>query len=294
MKIAVFPNLEKSNAYNCTINSCEILNSCGAELFLEQSFSEKFPQLLYMNYGGVDEIVSKCDVILVVGGDGTILHCAKIAADYDKPILGINSGRLGFMATLEADNLEPLRTLFTGEFHTVNRMMLDVKLEREDGSVLRYDALNDVAISRSNDCKITDFEVKISNQIVSLLRADGVIFSTPTGSTAYSLSAGGPIIDPEMECIEFTQICPFSLFARTMIFSPDKTLQVTVKSSKTSVSMLSVDGQESIPFQNTDKLYIAKSQKYIKFVDITGCSFYQSVNSKLMQPLKGISEEVNE
>ena len=194
------------------------------------------------------------------------------------------------MASLEADELDSLKKLFTDDFHIVNRMLLDVKLVKGDGQEFTASALNDVAVSRSHNCKITDFEVSINNQIVSFLRADGVIFSTPTGSTAYSLSAGGPIIDPEMECIEFTQICPFSLFARTMIFPPQKTLKVVFKSNINAVGTLSIDGQEGVEFLTTDKLYITKSKRYIKFVDITGCSFYHSVNSKLMQPLKGMTE----
>lgn len=291
MKIAVFPNLKKKNAYDCTLECCDILNRLGAGIYIDCCFKDTFSELSYLNFRKTNEMLEICDIVLVVGGDGTILHCAKLVAPYEKPIIGINSGRLGFMASLEANELDSLEKLFKNDYQIVNHMLLDVRRVSQDGCEEIFSALNDATVSRNYNCKITDFEVSINGQVVSFLRADGVIFSTPTGSTAYSLSAGGPIIDPEMECIEFTQICPFSLFARTMIFSPDKTVKVIFRSNKNAVGMLSIDGQDCGEFLTTDTLYISKSDRYIKFIDITGCNFYHSVNSKLMQPLKGISQE---
>lgn len=290
MKILIFPNLKKKNALKCTQQACEILNSFNAEIFLDQEFSPVFSEKPYINFGKLDELVLACDIVIAIGGDGTILKCSKLVAPFNKPILGINSGRLGFMATLEANELDMLKNLADGNYTIVDRMMLNAKLIRQNGEIVENYALNDIVVSKGQMCKIADFEVSLNNQIVSSLRADGLIFSTPTGSTAYSLSAGGPIIEPDMECIEFTQICPFSLFARTMIFSSDKTLKVTFKSTKGSIIMISTDGNEGINFTSNDVLYISKSDKYIKFIDINDSSFYNSINTKLMQPLKGVIE----
>lgn len=290
MKILIFPNLKKKNALKCTHQACEVLNSFNAEIFLDEEFSPVFSEKPYINFGKLDALVSACDIVIAIGGDGTILKCSKLVAPFNKPILGINSGRLGFMATIESDELEMLKNLADGSYSIVNRMMLNAKLIRENGEIVESYALNDIVVSKGQMCKIADFEVSLNNQIVSSLRADGLIFSTPTGSTAYSLSAGGPIIEPDMECIEFTQICPFSLFARTMIFSPEKTLKVTFKSTKGSIIMISSDGNEGINFTSNDVLYISKSDKYIKFIDINDSSFYNSINTKLMQPLKGVIE----
>jgi len=290
MKILIYPNLKKKNAFKCTIEACDILNSIGIEIFLDEGYALEFSEKTFINFGNFDSLVKDCDVVIVIGGDGTILKCSKLVAPHYKPILGINSGRLGFMATLESNELESLKNLVDGHYSIVNRMMLQAKLVRENGEIVEISALNDVVVSKGQQCKISDFEVSINSQIVSSLRADGLIFSTPTGSTAYSLSAGGPIIEPDMECIEFTQICPFSLFARTMIFSPDKILKVKFKATKNSTITISVDGNEGINFCENDVLFISKSNNFIKFIDINDLSFYNSINTKLMQPLKGVME----
>jgi len=292
MKIIIFPNLNKKNALKCTLEACDVLNGLGAELYLSEEYVSDFSGKTYINFGNFNELIKTCDAIIAIGGDGTILKCSKLIANYHKPILGINSGRLGFMANLEANEIDQLKKLTDGNYTIVNRMMLKSKLVRKNGEIVENSALNDIVVSKSQTCKISDFEVSLDGQVVSSLRADGLIFSTPTGSTAYSLSAGGPIIEPDMECIEFTQICPFSLFARTMIFSPDKTLKVTFKSTKRSSIMISIDGNDEINFETEDTLYISKSDNYIKFIDINDASFYNSINTKLMQPLKGTIEEL--
>jgi len=292
MKIVIFPNLKKKNALKCTIEACEVLKNLDVDIFLDKEYATQFSQITYIKFGDFNKLIQESDAVIAIGGDGTILKCSKLIARYNIPILGINSGRLGFMATIEADELDMLKHLVDGNYNIVNRMMLKARLVRENGEVIEKSALNDIVVSKNQLCKISDFEVSLNNQVVSSLRADGLIFSTPTGSTAYSLSAGGPIIEPDMECIEFTQICPFSLFARTMIFSPDKTLKVTFKSTKCSIIVISVDGNEGINFSSSDVLYISKSENYTKFVDINDSSFYNSINTKLMQPLKGIIEEL--
>lgn len=290
MKIAIYPNLKKKNALNCTINACEVLNSVGVEIFIDEYYRDILSEKTYINFCSFSSVIQSCDIVIVIGGDGTILKCSKLVATLKKPILGINSGRVGFMASIEANELHLLKNLVEGKYKIVNRMMLSSKFVSKNGDIVENYALNDIVVSKGQTCKIADFEVSMNNQVISSLRADGLIFSTPTGATAYSLSAGGPIIEPDMECIEFTQICPFSLFARSMIFSPDKTLKVTFKSLKDSTTMISVDGSESIDFTPEDVLYISKSDNYIKFIEINESNFYHSINTKLMKPLKGAAE----
>lgn len=290
MKILIYPNLNKRNALKITLEACDILIKLGVEIFFEEKYISVFSQDIKVRYGEINQLISECDIVIVVGGDGTILQCSKIVGFYNKPILGINSGRLGFMASLEPFELDSLKKLITGDYTIENRMMLDATVFYNDGTYLKSSALNDVVVARGQFSKIADFEVSSNDQLVSSLRADGIIFSTPTGATAYSLSAGGPIIEPDMECIEFTQICPHSLFARTMVFSPNKTIQVKFKSNKNAIVSISVDGDDGVTFSSSDKLIIKKSDVYIKFIDITGCNFYRSINHKLMQPLKGVVE----
>lgn len=287
MNIAIFPNFKKNNAKRCTQEVCQILQKKDVLIYLDKQYAEFIPDKKNITFGEFKYFYNRCDVIIVIGGDGTIIQCVQITSSSNIPILAINSGRLGFMASLEENELDYLNNLVTGDYSIAKRMMLKGKLVKKSGEIKYFSALNDIVVAKGNLCKLVDFKVMTKGQIVSSLRADGLIFSTPTGSTAYSLSAGGPIIDPSVECIEFTQICPFSLLARTMIFSPDKTIKVTYSTSNNASIVVSSDGFEEIEFLPDDKLYIYKSEEYVKFIDINGGNFYHSVNTKLMQPLKG-------
>lgn len=290
MKIALFPNLEKKNALRCTKEVCNVLESCNVVIYLDEKYKEKFNDVRNVEYGKFEDFFKSCDVIITIGGDGTIINCAQIISETSIPILGVNSGRLGFMASIEENQLDIIKQVADKGFNTVNRMMIKCKIKYCNGNEKEISALNDIVISKENLCRLVDFNVYVNDEIVSKIRADGLVFSTPTGSTAYSLSAGGPIIEPTVECIEFTQICPFSLMARTMIFGADKVLKI--KSGKPGVrTVISYDGCNEIPVSYEDEVYIYKSEHYIKFVELEGRSFYNSVKNKLMQPIK-INEEV--
>ncbi len=291
MNAYIFPNLDKTNCREYTIGACQILNQENVSIYMDKCYQREFSLLGYINFSDEDICVKSSDIVVVIGGDGTILKCANIAAVYDKPILGINCGRLGFMASLEHSELEMLRCLCHGKYTLSRRMMLKVEVICDNGVLLDFNALNDVVISKSDDCKIVDFEVTKSGQVISSLRADGIIFSTATGATAYSLSAGGPIIEPNMECIEFTQICPHSLFARSMLLLPDSVLEVKCHCNNNTNSVVNVDGNIVYKLSNTELIRISKSDLYLSIIDITGGSFFTSINKKLMQPLKETLEE---
>lgn len=194
------------------------------------------------------------------------------------------------MASLEHSQLELLDKLFSGEYTLSRRMMLNVNVEC--GSEKKsYTALNDVAVTKADDCKIADFEVSKNGRLISSLRADGVILSTATGSTAYSMSAGGPIIEPEMKCIEFTQICAHSLFARSMILSEDSVMKVKCHTNSGSHAIVSVDGNNVFRLSAEDTVIVSKSKYFVEIIDISGGSFFSSINKKLMQPLKESAED---
>ena len=290
MKIFIFPNLDKLHCREYTAKACEILNKYNAELYIHNKYFDDFKDICYLNFVPKTDVAKDCDVIVVIGGDGTILKCAGIAAIYNKPILGINCGRLGFMASLEHNELDKLSKLCKGEYTKSRRMMLSVKVEPKGEESLNFTALNDVVISKCDDCKIADFEVSKNGSTITSLRADGVIFSTPTGATAYSMSAGGPIIEPDMECIEFTQICAHTMFARSMVLSPDSLLTIKSHTSKAAHTYVNVDGNIVFRLSDGDKVKVKKSDFYIDIIDINGDSFFTSVNKKLMQPLKEISD----
>ncbi|MBQ4096233.1 MAG: NAD(+)/NADH kinase [Oscillospiraceae bacterium] len=285
MKIYISPNLEKKTCLEYMHKACDILLSQGCQLYADESIKNELC-LKSATYGDPDEMVSMCDYILVVGGDGTILRHAKRFAKHNKAILGLNSGRLGFMATLEHDEIEQLKDFCEGRFTVSKRMMLKAVAQLENGQTKEFTALNDVVFSKGTGCKIADFVVEKNESVITALRADGLIFSTPTGATAYSLSAGGPLIEPQLDCIEFTQICPHSLFARSMIFSPDSEISVCYNAATNPHVTVEVDGVAELKLTPGDKVRIMRSENEVKLIDITGSSFYDLVNMKLIKPLK--------
>ncbi|MBR1384826.1 MAG: NAD(+)/NADH kinase [Ruminococcus sp.] len=287
MKAYVYPNLDKTNCEEYTRRACSILKQNGIGLLMNEKYFELFGDIGDIVFLSHDDAVSSCDVLIVIGGDGTILKCAEAAASQKKSILGINCGRLGFMASLEPNDLELLGKIATNEYSITPRMML--KLTDDTG--VEYHALNDVVISRSDDCKIADFKVSKGDSTISYLRADGVIFSTATGSTAYSMSAGGTIIEPDMQCIEYTQICAHSLFARSMILSPDSDINVLLHCSKGTHAIVTVDGNDVRKITDGTSVRITRSPLTLNIIDLNGGSFFGSVNGKLMQPLKGNTED---
>ncbi len=291
MNIFIFPNLKKDNCEKYVREAVNILIKNGAELSMECKYKSVFSDLNFITFSKIDELASKCDIILAVGGDGTILKSSAAACKYYKPILGLNCGRLGFMCTLEHSDIELLNNICNSDFEIQNRIMLDGVVTKSNGEQKMFTALNDIVVSKPQHSKISDFEVSKSGKVISSIRADGLIFSTPTGATAYSLSAGGPIIEPDMECIEFTPICPHSLLSRTLIFSKASKLFVKFYTNSDECFGLSVDGVSKEDISSQDVLTISASEKYIKLIDIKGGSFFDSVNSKLMRPLKAVMED---
>lgn len=287
MKIFIYPNLQKPNSRKYTEQACSILLSENSKLMMEQNYREIFGDMYGIDYMSLEECVACCEVIVVIGGDGTILRCSSLASRYDKPILGINCGTLGFMASLEYGEIDKLRYLCRGQYEVTYRMMLSVTVRHENEESVCADVLNDIVLMKGENCKIADFEILKNGSLVSSLRADGVIFSTATGATAYSLSAGGPIIEPDMHCIEFSQICAHSLFARPIIFSPDSIISVHCRCKNDGYTIITVDGDKLAKISDRDIVSIKRSDLKTGIIDITGGSFFPTVNRKLMIPIKG-------
>ncbi|MGN0649075.1 MAG: NAD(+)/NADH kinase [Oscillospiraceae bacterium] len=229
--------------------------------------------------------VSECFCAITVGGDGTILHYGHIAAKCGIPLLGVNTGRLGFMATLEPYEIQIIPEIILGDFKVGKRMTMRAEIDYADGRQVVSEALNDVVVSRISTSKLPEFCVSCGGAEVSRFRADGTIFSTPMGSTAYSLSAGGPIIAPDMQCIEFTALCPHTLFSRPMIFSAENIVTLTCEQYQNSRVSVSIDGHSGIEFGTGDILRLCRGEAELKVIE-TGEGFFGAVREKLMQPLK--------
>lgn len=278
MKIAVIPNLNKRDAEAYTARIVSLLRQCGAEVLMHASLAG--------DYGGTvacvshEEMVARCDVVIAVGGDGTIIHTARHASRADKPILGVNLGRLGFLAGVERDELHLLRRLFDGSYTVRRHMMLDVTVHGAAGEKTCC-ALNDAVVSGAQS-KIFDFGLSVDGSETYRFRADGLILATPTGSTAYSLSAGGPVLDPQMDCILFTPICPHSLFNRSTVFSADKRLTVSADSEYSGDVFLTVDGDDPIRIARSDTISVRRSKRATLLIKMDDRNFYDIVNRKIL------------
>lgn len=285
MKVVVFPNLMKKDAYRCTLGVCSILAGLGAEIGMDLKYRSDFYSMDFVKFASFKELADDADIAIAIGGDGTILKCAAELSSSNAELLGINTGHLGFMASVEKDNLELLKKLFTGDYQISERMLLRADFE-SDGHTNSYHALNDVVVTGMY-AKIIDFDIYINENLAGNYRADGVVFATPTGSTAYSLSAGGPIIEPEIQCIEMNLICPHSLFVRPMIYTADKVITFTHNSDEDTNICFSVDGNRPVKLERGEKLMIRKSERKVKLIDMTGVTFHDALNHKLMRSLKG-------
>ncbi len=285
MKAALYPNFQKKNALCCAREACDVLSSAGIEVCVCERFRSEFADKPAVKYEDISESAKDADAVIAIGGDGTILRCAKHLMGTETKLLGINTGTLGFMAGLEADQLEKLKLLKTGEYEVSDRMTLDVYIDI-GGEEKVFTAMNEVCI-KSVTSRICDFSVYSDDYLIGNYRADGVLFSTPTGSTAYALSAGGPVIEPDLECIEMTQLCPHSLFSRATLFSACRRLKfVNTSSDRERLMSVSIDGEQCMDLMCGQSLCIVRGRNKIKFIDLIGNSFHESLCRKMMKPIK--------
>lgn len=279
MKIAIIPNLTRVSAGKITK---EIISKL-KELHVDVSIaaSDELTDFACDVISDIDFCVKNSDIVIAVGGDGSIIHAAKAAVKYNKAILGINAGHLAFMAGLEKDELSLLNCLIDKSFNVDKRMMFDVFSE-ENGD-LKYlgSALNDITIARGRQIKLIHLDIFCDGQKLHNYYSDGIIISTPTGSTAYSLSAGGPVVDPIIECITLTPICTHSLFARSVIFGAKSVLTVSAPEAGKEEIGLSIDGEDIIEVKQGMKIIIRKSDSFADFIRIKNDSFLDILNSKL-------------
>ena len=281
MKIAVIVNFDKKGAVTTAAEIIKLLTQEGAEVFtLKNDFSDMLHSTKVFDTH--TELVSACDVLLTVGGDGTIIHCAKHAAAFDKPILGINTGRLGYVAELEADEIYMLKSLLNGDYSLENRLLLSVNVNRDNGDCECYTAINDAVISRGALSRIIDLDVKIDGSTVSSYRADGVILATPTGSTAYALSAGGPVIAPNLKCFELVPVCSHALSARCVMLSSDSAVEIKA-SSPDGKSYLTIDGQISVELSDKDVVEVKSSEQTLNMIVLKKRNFFKLAGEKLRE-----------
>ncbi len=253
MKSEVFFNNYKKNSTGDVQNIIKELDKCGFEVLLQGE------------HGSIESILQNCDVVIAAGGDGTILRYAKLAAQFGKPILGVNNGSIGFLTELENHQLGDVRKIISEDYKISKRMIFEVSFE-SNGERKNIYALNDVVISRGPESQIANYDISKAGVNIYNFRADGVIIATPTGSTAYSLSAGGPIVEPAMECLVVTPVCAFSLDVRPRVLTAGEDITVECKVREGSGIVLTVDGEVQMQSQNPGLIKIKKAEIVAEFI----------------------------
>jgi NAD+ kinase len=250
----------------------------GVEVFLDQETAEQYP--LSGSVTTPEALASCVDVVAVFGGDGTFLHAARLVGGSGVPLLGINLGSLGFLAEV---TLEKMRTAFervlTGHYRLEERVLLDVRVLRLEKQLAQYLALNDAVINKGALARIIEMEVWVNSELVTITRADGLIISTPTGSTAYSIAAGGPIVYPTLGAFIIIPICPHTLSNRPVVV-PDGA-EVAVRLRRGGDVMLTVDGQVGMPLVEGDRTRFEKAASTLRMVQATDATFFGLLREKL-------------
>ena len=285
-KIAIVTNFNIYDKANAALKVTNYLLKFGCKILVSQYSKEKV--LAMKNYRGnvyflpIEKLYDEADLVIALGGDGTILDCAKKMARRGKPILGINLGHLGYMAELEMDELSALDKIIEGDYTLDERAMMDVEVfDRNGNSKHQSYALNDAVISNGSVSKIINLELYAEDNLVTSYRSDGLIVSTPTGSTAYAMSAGGSIADPKVKCMLVTPICPHSFIARQLIFADETQLKIKNVSVREKSLMLTLDGKSNCELYKEDYVKISKSDLTVKLVRLKECSFYSILSQKM-------------
>ncbi|MBQ8415551.1 MAG: NAD(+)/NADH kinase [Clostridia bacterium] len=285
LKIALITNFNISEKASAAVTVADRLLTHECEILIAAFNKEKLLRIRKhrneFRYLPMESVYSEADILVVLGGDGSILEAARRAAHRGTPILGINLGRLGYMAELEMGDLALLDRLFTKEYTLEKRSMLRVELFA--GNELRsfsY-ALNDAVISNGSVSRIIDLELSEGGNRVATYRADGLIISTPTGSTAYSMSAGGSIVDPRVPCVCVTPVCPHSFTARPLIFADTAVLEVRNVCVREKMLYLTVDGRMNFELYRNQTVRISKSDMGTSLIRLKPCSFYKKLHQKM-------------
>ncbi len=220
------------------------------------------------------------DMLIILGGDGTLLYFARQKKWINTPVLGINCGNLGFLSEVETDELDSaMSKLIKGEYDLEKRILIDITVTRNGETVFRSQAINEGALTKGSLSRLTNIEVFVDERWVDTYPSDGVIISTPTGSTAYSLSAGGPLVSPQMSLFIITPIAPHALYARPIIISSDSSIKMKIK--KANFCFLTVDGQENYKILPSDIIEIKKSKQFLELVRIKELNFFKLMRQKL-------------
>ena len=279
MTVYISPNPGKAMAYGISQRAAQILLPHGAQVLMQDGLQAEC-MTMGVVYLSQKECLERTDVILTIGGDGTILHEANLSLEYRKPILGINLGRCGFLATCEVDEMEAkLSAVARGEYFLDNRMLLYVRVLGDDS--WEGHALNDVVMTKGRLQQAVDFSIYCDDILVEHYRGDGVIVATPTGSTAYSLAAGGPILDSQTKGIVVTPICPHSLASPAMVFAQERKINLCVGQVADEEVFISCDGDAGYSVKAGATAEVRLSDQVVQLITFSKADQFQAIDQKL-------------
>ncbi|MGI6674814.1 MAG: NAD(+)/NADH kinase [Limnochordia bacterium] len=273
MRIGIIPHTGKPVAMDLSRKLADALDERGVEHHLILKPEQ--------------DSLAQLDLVIVLGGDGTLLNTARLASCVKVPVFGVNVGHLGFLTEVETDGLLPaLDRLLTGDYSIEERMLISAAVQRDGQEIARHIALNDFVVTRGTFARIIEFSIFAAGQHVTDYVGDGVIVATPTGSTAYSLAAGGPIVEPLLESICITPICPHSLSGRSVVIRPEVEVQIRLNRASEAV-MLTIDGYDGFPLMTGDTVTIKRAEQRALFVRLGDRGFFQVLHSRLKMPQMG-------
>lgn len=275
MKILIAPNFSKVNTELTLNKTLEILNSKNVEVLISNEYKDRI--VGNYTYGSESDLLKLCDFVIAIGGDGTIIDIAKKSALLGKAVLGINAGRIGFLAGLELEDIDNLNNLINNDYEIESATMLEVYSKSNPEKI--YYCVNDAVLSRAAFPKMVDVKLKYLDNSLSY-RADGVVVATPVGSTAYSMSAGGPVLDHSVGGIVVTPICPFSFFSRSIIINENNVIELSSKQDNEDLS-LTIDGDRIEKFSANEVFYIKKSEYKVSFIKLGKSSMFNKLTEKI-------------
>ncbi len=277
-KIGIIAKTTKRESKNVVENLINYLSQKKAKVLIDKETAKYVGMKRGLNR---DQIASKVDLLVVIGGDGTLLSAARSAGKAKTPILGINLGSLGFLTEVALDELyESIDRGLKGKLTIDTRMMLQAEVFRKKKSMGKYSLLNDIVINKSALARIVDLSVEIEQYYVTTYKADGLIVSTPTGSTAYSLSAGGPIVFPDMKAILITPICPHTLTHRPLVVPDHVKIIITLLTEREDV-YFTMDGQIGFPMRHGDVVTVSRSRDVVKLIRPCERNYFDLLRQKL-------------
>lgn len=280
--IAICPNPFRDIDLVVTKKAAAMLNDAGFETVICPAFMSDEENVIPadVKISDFSELPGKCSLAIAIGGDGTILAVARRIYEYNIPVLGLNLGTKGFMAGLEIENIEKIVDAAKGNCQYTDRMMLDVSLKRDGKEICSGTVLNDVVLRGYSEC--IRFKVKCDSSLITSFAGDGIILSTPTGSTGYSMSAGGPIVEPSARNIIMSPICAHTMIARSFVLDPTRIVAIKTEKLHDRRAYLALDGKIVIDLANEDIVTVKESGYSIKMVDFAPLGFFEIAYKKLI------------